>query len=400
MSISITAFTEGFFSYVQLHPTAFDDTEKTDLRALAKRTFENAEEAGFALAEFVERIQRSGKPEQTKIVQALFDQAIQRPLSAPPTEQSAEKQTRYETTPTETGILDPDSLAHIFSFLSLQTQGQVARLSHSCRDAMRLRRIFDLDPLYGSRFSLLFPLFGITLPPPNPSSSQVSAACKELLEKVTNILKDVKKSKALTDDEKKPFSTMDPLEIVHNPSLLHVLLHTAYEISLVSPFLEGRNDGPELPGSMTLEEKAETVRKHLKDNGNSYEKLSCKKCGMLCFPRELCSLQNLQKLKLSGNRLSTIPPEIGQLAKLRRLNLNNNHLTSLPEAIGGLTQLFNLNLNNNHLTSLPEAIGGLTQLSNLDLHNNHLTSLPEVIGGLTQLCVSTSLTTTSPPYRK
>ena len=152
MSISITAFTEGFFSYVQLHPTAFDDTEKTD-----------------------------------------------------------EKQTRYETTPTETGILDPDSLAHIFSFLSLQTQGQVARLSHSCRDAMRLRRVFDLDPLYGSRFSLLFPLFGITLPPPNPSSSQVSAACKELLEKVSNILEGVKRSKALTDEEKKPFSTMGPL---------------------------------------------------------------------------------------------------------------------------------------------------------------------------------------------
>ena len=86
-----------------------------------------------------------------------------------------------------------------------------------------------------------------------------------LFANVPYILEGVKVSRVLSDNEKKPFSAMSTEEIVQDPSRLYTLLHTAYEISLVAPFLDRNNAGPELLSSMTLEEKAEAVRKHLKE---------------------------------------------------------------------------------------------------------------------------------------
>jgi Leucine-rich repeat (LRR) protein len=257
---------------------------------------------------------------------------------------------------------------------------------------MRLRRIFDvspfliqLQPLNTPEFRALSSLFGISLPSPNPSSSDVSTACESLFANVPYILEGVKTSRVLSDKEQKPFRTMSTEEIIQDPSLLYTLLHTAHEISLVAPFLNGLNHGPGLSRSMTLEAKAEAVRKRLKEKGDSYTELQCVNTGMLCFPTEFRSLQNLQKLNLYHNRLTSIPDEIGQLAKLRELGLSDNRLTTIPAQVGQLAQLQFLDLSDNRLTTLPTEIGRLVQLQRLELRNNRLTTIPAEVGQLTQL---------------
>jgi Leucine-rich repeat (LRR) protein len=386
MTISNATFVQGIYQYLRDYPEAIDAQTQYTLTALAKNTFENEEKAIHALADFVERVQRSDKPGLKKIVQALFDQEMKRLSSAPAAEEPLEKRPRPETGNTGIGILDlpQDPLAHIFSFLDLKDQRQAAQVCRDFRGAMRLQRIYLL-PLDTPEFRALSSLFGISLPPPNPSSCEVRAACESLFANVPYILEGVKASDVLSAEEQKPFLTVSVGEIVQDPSRLKNLLHTAHEISLVAPFLDGRNAGPAFLTSMTLEAKAETVRTHLKEKGDSYTELECGYPGMLCFPRELCSLQNLQILSLDFNRLISIPPEIGRLAQLRELDLFNNRLTTLPAEIGQLAQLRKLDLDNNRLISIPPEIGRLAQLRELCLDNNRLTTIPPEIGGIMQL---------------
>jgi hypothetical protein len=405
MAISNATFLQGIYSYLRDYPEAIDAQTQDTFTTLAKTTFETAEDASLALAEFVEGVQRSDKPGLKKIVQALFTQEIERLVSTSVAEAPLEKRPRHETGNTGIGIQDLslDPLAHVFYFLDPQSKRQAAQVCRDFRGAMRLRRIFDvspLQPLNTPAFRTLSSLFGISLPPPNPSSSDVSAACEALFAKASYILEGVKASDVLSYEEREPFSTMSAVEIVQDPSRLKNLLHTAYEISLVAPFFYRKNAGPELPISMTLAEKAEAVRKHLKEKGDSHTKLECDWSGMLCFPTEFCSLKNLQKLDLSRNRLTSIPPEIERLAQLRKLGLFNNRLTSIPAEVGKLTKLQRLDLSHNSLTSIPAEIGRLTQLQALELFSNRLTSIPAAVGQLVrlqELDLSINCLTTIPP---
>ena len=235
MTISNAAFVQGIYSHLRDYPEPIDAQTQDALTALAERTFATAEEAGHALAEFVERVQRSDKSGFKKIVQALFNQEMKRLESASAAEEPIEICLRHETGNTKIAILDltQDPLAHIFSFLDKKSQGRTAQVCRDFRGAMRLRRIYDaspiliqLQPLITSlalntpEFRALSSLFGISLPSPTPSSSEVSSVCesmewgRSLLEKVSYILEGVKASRVLSDEEKKPFSTMSAEQIV------------------------------------------------------------------------------------------------------------------------------------------------------------------------------------------
>ena len=88
--------------------------------------------------------------------------------------------------------------------------------------------------------------------------------------------------------------------------------------------------------------------------------------------KEIGQLQNLRKLKLFNNELTSIPCEIGQLQNLQYLYLSYNKLKSIPKEIGQLQTLQYLYLHSNKLTSIPKEIGHLHNLQVLLLHNNNL----------------------------
>ncbi len=88
------------------------------------------------------------------------------------------------------------------------------------------------------------------------------------------------------------------------------------------------------------------------------------------LPSEIGQLQQLQKLDLHVNQLSSLPAEIWQLQQLRELNLRGNQLTALPAEIGQLQHLYGLRLIGNQLTSLPEEIAQLRRLERLDIRRN------------------------------
>ncbi len=102
---------------------------------------------------------------------------------------------------------------------------------------------------------------------------------------------------------------------------------------------------------------------------------------------EQAKREDLTRLDLSGNQLTSLPPEIGRLTNLTTLVLGFNELTALPPEIGQLTKLTGLGLWENQLASLPPEIGRLTRLTELGFWGNRLASLPPEIGQLTRLTV-------------
>lgn len=101
------------------------------------------------------------------------------------------------------------------------------------------------------------------------------------------------------------------------------------------------------------------------------------------LPEELGSMQSLQELYLSNNRLGInesfdwkwlLGPKF--LKSLRLLTLNGNHLTYLPPSIWKLESLITLDLSNNKFKTLPSTLGRLMSLRLLKISNNYLESLP------------------------
>ena len=97
------------------------------------------------------------------------------------------------------------------------------------------------------------------------------------------------------------------------------------------------------------------------------------------------SLQKLELLCLSGNRIHSLPADIGQLRSLKMLRLESNALSALPWQIGELQQMEQLWLACNELTALPESIGSLRRLRELWLVGNQLECLPQSLGELVRL---------------
>lgn len=91
-------------------------------------------------------------------------------------------------------------------------------------------------------------------------------------------------------------------------------------------------------------------------------------------------------LDLSGRGLDKVPSEVFSKTGLQRLDLSGNRLTGAPQSqIGQLTDLVSLDLSDNMLTGLPAELGRLSKLEVLDVSNNQLTGLPMELGNLTQL---------------
>ncbi len=108
------------------------------------------------------------------------------------------------------------------------------------------------------------------------------------------------------------------------------------------------------------------------------------------FPKEICSLDNLEVLEITDSDIEAIPPEIGKLKKLKHFVFSGKGGgivdLSIPGAIGQLSNLESLTFSMLHVEKLPPTIGNLNKLKKLDLReNNILQELPEEIGQLGHL---------------
>lgn len=106
-------------------------------------------------------------------------------------------------------------------------------------------------------------------------------------------------------------------------------------------------------------------------NKNAGNELDLSDRGLTAIPSDVFSRTELERLDLSGNKLSGAPQaEIRHLLKLNYLDLSDNNLTGLPAELGQLNNLEVLDVSNNKLTGLPLELGNLTQLRILDLTGN------------------------------
>ncbi|KAG7523310.1 leucine-rich repeat-containing protein 10 [Solea senegalensis] len=103
------------------------------------------------------------------------------------------------------------------------------------------------------------------------------------------------------------------------------------------------------------------------------------------LPVAACVFDELVKLYLSDNNLSTLPAELQGLRKLQLLALDFNCFEELPAAVCRLPQLNILYLGNNKLYQLPNELSELKELNTLWLETNCFTAFPEVVCELSNL---------------
>ncbi|XP_041652704.1 leucine-rich repeat-containing protein 10 [Cheilinus undulatus] len=103
------------------------------------------------------------------------------------------------------------------------------------------------------------------------------------------------------------------------------------------------------------------------------------------LPLAACVFDELVKLYLSDNNLSSLPAELQGLKKLQLLALDFNCFEELPAAVCRLPQLCILYLGNNRLYSLPQELGELKDLNTLWLEMNCFTVFPKVVCELPNL---------------
>uniref|UniRef100_A0AAV2L540 Disease resistance R13L4/SHOC-2-like LRR domain-containing protein n=1 Tax=Knipowitschia caucasica TaxID=637954 RepID=A0AAV2L540_KNICA len=97
------------------------------------------------------------------------------------------------------------------------------------------------------------------------------------------------------------------------------------------------------------------------------------------LPVSTCVFEELLKLYLSDNKLSSLPHELNGLRNLQLLALDFNSFEEFPEAVCRLSQLSILYLGNNRLYSLPDELNNLKELNTLWLEANCFTVFPKVI---------------------
>ncbi|XP_078420746.1 uncharacterized protein LOC144694284 [Cetorhinus maximus] len=108
------------------------------------------------------------------------------------------------------------------------------------------------------------------------------------------------------------------------------------------------------------------------------------------FPKQICSLSQLEVLSLDDSKLKEVLPGIKNLTKLKILGLTGNRFRAFPQEICSVESLEKLYLGQDHgmkFTHIPEEISQLVNLKELYLENNEIQFLPSTIGLLQSLTV-------------
>ncbi|KAB2039643.1 hypothetical protein ES319_D02G025300v1 [Gossypium barbadense] len=134
------------------------------------------------------------------------------------------------------------------------------------------------------------------------------------------------------------------------------------------------------------------------------KELYLESCNISSFPEFLKSLENLESLELSNNKISGAIPNWVWKKSLRYLYLANNHLssldhllpnqsstssqTSLTRPICNLSQLRNFNASHNNLSgTIPNCLGKMNDLYFLDLQGNNFSGMLPKFSKATQLYI-------------
>lgn len=94
----------------------------------------------------------------------------------------------------------------------------------------------------------------------------------------------------------------------------------------------------------------------------------------------------IQRLDLSGNRLTIFPDDLPLLYLLEELLLAGNDIEVIPKEISKMKNLSKLDLSDNMIRELPETLAKTPLLKNLDLTDNQIMSWPTNFAKLQNKC--------------
>lgn len=104
----------------------------------------------------------------------------------------------------------------------------------------------------------------------------------------------------------------------------------------------------------------------------------------LFFPLHGC-ISQLIVLVIDSNRLTRLPDDISRLHKLQKLSFDNNMVKHLPDSIGELSELRSVSGRNNKLTSLPVSLHRCLMLEEVDFSKNMIDAIPHEYSSLKKL---------------
>ncbi|KAM3441181.1 hypothetical protein MY4824_001632 [Beauveria thailandica] len=107
------------------------------------------------------------------------------------------------------------------------------------------------------------------------------------------------------------------------------------------------------------------------------------------LPEEVVDIvkDELERLALSHNQLSSLPARFSECTSLRYLNIRGNLIKEFPLTLCDLTSLEILDLGRNQLRALPNEISKLTCLKVLSVPKNHIRELPLCLADMVSLQV-------------
>jgi Leucine-rich repeat (LRR) protein len=105
------------------------------------------------------------------------------------------------------------------------------------------------------------------------------------------------------------------------------------------------------------------------------------------LPEEVVDIikDEIERLALSHNRVSSFPPRLAECKRLRYLNVRYNSLKEVPRPVLQLTSLEILDLSRNRLRVIPEEIRNLRSLKVLAISKNRIEKLPMCLGTMSSL---------------
>ncbi|KAI9771324.1 MAG: RAM signaling network component [Geoglossum simile] len=107
------------------------------------------------------------------------------------------------------------------------------------------------------------------------------------------------------------------------------------------------------------------------------------------IPDEMVDIikDEIERLALSHNQISTFPDKFAECSRLRYLNIRSNFIREFPLAICQIPFLDILDISRNKLRVLPPEIANLTSLKVLSIQKNRIERLPQCLGDMNSLQV-------------